>query len=206
LPPCSRQSQHNFAVRDQPVYTANDLKALYELRYLTRMKSLEVQKVGVTQSGSLVDTWVCMCVGHVQSGSFYEVIVLSSVRPETGQHWMVPAVCWRAHNVTRNSSYPTAMQHGVCRSRLLITVFRTALSCQLCVQNCPVVSTLCSELPRPVNTVRNCPVLSTLCSELPRPVNTDPLPSLPYSLSPSDIRLCLYGVLYTVFTFLLQFS
>jgi len=93
-----------LAVRDQPVYTANDLKALYELRYLTRVKSLVVQKVGVTQSGSLVDTWVCMCVGHVQSGLFYEVIVLSSVKPLIGQHWRVPAVRWRAHNVTRNSS------------------------------------------------------------------------------------------------------
>jgi hypothetical protein len=153
LPPCSRLSQHNFAVRDQLVYTANDLKVLYELCYLTRMKSLVVQKVGVTQSGSLVDTWVCMCVGHVRSGSFYEVIVLSSVRPRIGQHWRVTAVCWRAHNVTRNSSCPTAMQHGVCSSRLLIAVFTTAASCQHCIQNCPVLSTLCSELARPVNTV-----------------------------------------------------
>jgi hypothetical protein len=43
-----------LAVRDQPLYTANDLKALYEFRYLTRMKSLVVQKVGVTQAGSFV--------------------------------------------------------------------------------------------------------------------------------------------------------
>jgi hypothetical protein len=143
----------HLAVRDQPVYTAKDLKALYELRYLTRMKSLVVQKVGVTQSGSLFDTCICMCVGHFQSG-FYEVIVLSSVRPLIGQHWRVPAVCWRAHNVTRNSSCPTAMQHGILRKP----------SAHHCVQNCPVVS----------------------C-----PVHTDPVPSLPHSVSPSDLRLCL---------------
>lgn len=119
-----------LSVRDQPVYTANDLKALYELSYLTRMKSLVVQKVGVTQSGSLVDTWVCMCVGHVQSGLFYEVIVLSSVRPLIGQHWRVPAVCWRARNVTRNSSCPTAMQHGLLQNP----------SAHHCVQNCHVLS------------------------------------------------------------------
>ena len=97
---------------------------------MTRMKSPVGQKVGVTQSGSLVDTWVCMCVGHVQSGLFCEVIVLSSVRPLIGQHWRVPAVCWRAHNVTRNSSCPTAMQHGVLQKPPALH----------CVQNCPVLS------------------------------------------------------------------
>ena len=99
--------------------------------------------MGVTQSGSLVDTWVCMCGVHVHSGLFYEVIVLSSVRPLTGQHWRVPAVCWRAHNVTRNSSCPTAMQHRV--------------------------------LQKP--SARH-------YSELSSPVHTDPVPSLPYSISP----------------------
>ena len=34
-------------------------------------------------------------------------------------------------------------------------------------------------------------VCSSLCLELPCPVHTDPLLSLPYSRSPSDLRLCL---------------
>jgi hypothetical protein len=132
-----------LAERDQALSTANDFKGALRVSLLNKNEIAGSTKGESDASGQFGLTRGFACVWVTFSlVLFYNVIVLSSVRPLIGQHWRVPVVCWRAHNVTENSSCPTAMQYAV--------------------------------LQKPS---------ARYCSELPSLVHTDPVHSLPYSVS-----------------------